>query len=87
MRTATFCLAACLLSVLGTIYKLKPQTGDIDVTMELFQERKNIFIFIFYFAILNVVVVANGGLLSTTGNTLLKYCIIVKQDAINMFKI
>ena len=41
VRTATFCLAVCLLSVLGTIYKLQPQTGDIDVTMELFQERNH----------------------------------------------
>ena len=38
------------------------------------------------FCILIAVVLANGGLLLTTGHYLLKFCIIANEDAINSFK-
>ena len=39
-----------------------------------------------HFCILIAVVVANGGLLLTTGHYLLKFCIIANEDTINSFK-
>ena len=39
-----------------------------------------------HFCILFAVVLANGGLLLTTGHYLLKFCIIANEDVINSFK-
>ena len=39
-----------------------------------------------HFRILIAVVLANGGLLLTTGHYLLKFCIIANEDVINRFK-
>ena len=39
-----------------------------------------------HFFILIAVVLANGGLLLTTGQYLLRFCIIANEDAMNSFK-
>ena len=54
--------------------------------MELFQERNHQKSLETYFLILIAVVLANGGLLLTTGHYLFIFYIIAKQDAINSFK-
>ena len=72
-------------SVLGTVNKFHPQTGGIDFTRELFQERNHHKSIKIHFLILIAVVGlrANGRLLLTTGDILLISCIIVKIFAYN----
>jgi hypothetical protein len=76
-----------LLSVLATIYKLHPADWWQRLYHGIVSGKKSPQINKNKFSYSDcTVVLANGGLLLTTGNTLLLSRIIMKQDAINSLK-